>query len=184
MKRALVLIDLQNDYFENGSHTLHQPDVAVKNAQKVLEYARDNQIPVIHVQHIATNEGADFFLPETAGAAIHKAVQPQAEEKVILKHYPNSFRETGLQDYLKNISISELILCGMMTDVCVAATVRAAMDLGYTTTILGDACATEDRELYGEKVAAETVHEACLAGLTALGNLYATVKTTQDFLKG
>jgi nicotinamidase-related amidase len=182
MKKALVLIDIQNDYFANGTHTLYQPEIASANAKKILEHSRDNNIDVIHIQHLAINEGADFFLPNTKGAEIHEDVRPLSEEKIIIKHYPNSFRDTVLQEYLTERGIDELLICGMMTDVCVATTVRAAMDLGYTTTVIGDACATEDRKLYGKTLPAKQIHESFLAGLTALGNLYATVLTTQEYL--
>jgi nicotinamidase-related amidase len=182
MKKALVLIDIQNDYFDNGNHVLYQPEIASGNAKKILEYSRENKIDIIHIQHLSMNEGADFFLPDTKGAEIHEDVTPINEEKVIVKHYPNSFRDTELHQYLTEKGITELLICGMMTDVCVATTVRAAMDLGYTTTVIGDACATEDRMLYGKIIPAKQIHESYLAGLTALGNLYATVLTTQEYL--
>ncbi|MHC0445111.1 cysteine hydrolase family protein [Flavobacterium sp. 3-218] len=182
MKKALVLIDIQNDYFANGNHVLYQPEIASKNAKKILENSRDENIEIIHIQHFSTNEGADFFFPNTIGAEIHSDVKPHAGEKIIIKNYPNSFRDTELQQYLAEKQITELLICGMMTDVCIAATVRSAMDLGYRTTIIGDACATEDRTLYGNSIPAKQIHESVLAGLTALGNLYATVITTDNYL--
>lgn len=182
MKKVLVLIDLQNDYFSNGNHVLYQPEIAVNNARKVLEHSREQNIDVIHIQHLSINEGADFFLPNTKGAEIHQDVQPIDGEKIIIKHYPNSFRDTELHRYLNQKKIEEIVICGMMTDVCVAATVRAAKDLGYTITVVGDACATEDRTLYGKTISAKQINESFLAGLTALGNLYAEVLTTQEYL--
>lgn len=182
MKKALVIIDIQNDYFPGGTHTLFEVEQAGSNAHEVLVYARNKGFEIIHVQHIAVNEGADFFLAETEGAKINNCVQPNDGEKIIIKNYPNSFRDTDLLNHLRKNEINDLVVCGMMTDVCVAATVRAAMDFGFNTTIIGDACATEDRQLYGKTVEAKDIHTSFLAGLTALGNVYADVITTEQFL--
>lgn len=183
MKEALLIIDIQNDYFEGGTHTLVKADEAGQNAKQVLQWFRAQHIPVVHIQHIAANEGADFFLLNTPGANIHAYVSPLANEKIIIKNYPNSFRETALLDHLKENGITDLVICGMMTDVCVDATVRAAMDLGFVTTVIGDACATRNRELYGKNIDAEEISNAYLAGMTALGGLYANVMTTTEFIK-
>ncbi|WP_326983396.1 cysteine hydrolase family protein [Chryseobacterium sp. MYb264] len=183
MKNALLIIDIQNDYFPGGSHTLDQPENAGENAGKLLENARKIGMEIIHIQHIAVNDGADFFLPDTYGAEIHECVKPVGNEKIIKKNYPNSFRETELLTYLQAGQIENIVVCGMMTDVCVDATVRAAMDLGFSTTLIGDACATESRTLYGEVIEARGIHSGYLAGLTALGGLYANVITTEDYLK-
>jgi nicotinamidase-related amidase len=182
MKKALLIIDIQNDYFNGGSHTLTDAALAGENARFVLDYARSKNIPVIHIQHIAVNPGADFFLPDTHGAAFHPSVKPLPGEQVIVKNYPNSFRETNLLKYLQENRIADLIVCGMQTDVCVDATVRAAKDYNFSITVIGDACATRDRELYGKTIKAETVHESYLAGMTALGNLYAKVIPTIELL--
>ena len=181
MKKALLIVDVQNDYFEGGSHTLVNAAEAGKNAGAALQAARERGIPVVHIQHLAVNEGADFFLPDTDGAGIHKLVSPAPGEIIIVKNYPNSFRETSLLAHLRQNGISDLIVCGMMTDVCVDATVRAAMDFGFNTTVIGDACATRNRELYGQTLAAETVNKSYLAGMTALGGLYAQVITAAEF---
>lgn len=86
---------------------------------------------VVHIQHIARRPGATFFRPETAGAAIHDAVHPAAGETVIVKHHPNSFRETTLLQALRSVNASRLVHAGMMTHMCVDTTVRAAADLGF-----------------------------------------------------
>jgi nicotinamidase-related amidase len=144
-----------------------------------LENFRNKNFPVIHVQHIATKPGATFFLPDTTGAEIHKNVQPTDAEKVILKHFPNSFRETELLSHLKEKEITDLVICGMMTHMCIDTTTRAAKDFGYDSTLIGDACATRDLEINGEKVKAADVHNAFLA---ALNSTYATIKTTKEYL--
>ncbi|SEW18008.1 Nicotinamidase-related amidase [Chryseobacterium wanjuense] len=181
---ALLIIDVQNDYFKGGNMPLVGAEEAGKNTQKVLEYFRKNNLPVINIKHIATNDGATFFLPDTKGAEINSLVEPKNGEKVMVKHYPNSFRETELLAYLQSKQIKNLVITGMMTDVCVESTTRAAFDLGFTNTIIGDATATRDREVNGQVVKAAEVQRSFLAGISALGNLYAQIVNTNDFLNG
>lgn len=179
---ALLIIDVQNDYFPGGKMTLEKSVQAAENTRRILEYFRNNHLPVIHIQHISTNDGAAFFLPGTDGAKINHLVLPEKDEKVIVKHFPNSFRETDLLDYLQSKNIKNLVITGMMTDVCVESTTRAAFDFGFTNIIIGDATATGNRELNGEVIKAEEVQRSFLAAISALGNLYALVMNTNEFL--
>lgn len=179
MNTALILIDIQNDYFENGAMTLVNSEKAGENAKKVLEVFRSKYLSVVHIQHIATRPDATFFLPNTLGAEINVAVKPLITEKVIVKHFPNSFKETELIDYLRSENVTNLVVCGMMTHMCIDATVRAAKDSGFNITLIGDACATKDLVINGEVIAAEKVHKSFLA---ALNYFYATVITTEQYL--
>ena len=180
MKTSLLLIDIQNDYFDGGTMTLVNADKASENAKLILENFRKLSLPVIHIRHIATKPDATFFLPDTYGSEIHKNVLPIENEKVIIKHYPNSFRETELLESLKETEITDLVICGMMTHMCVDATVRAAKDFGFNCTLIGDACATKELEINDEKVKAVDVHNAFLA---ALKSTYATIISTNDYLR-
>jgi nicotinamidase-related amidase len=180
MDTALIIIDIQNDYFHNGSMALVGSDKACENAKLILNKFRANCLPIIHIQHIAKRPGSTFFLPETVGAKIHNTVQPLENEKVIIKHFPNSFRETELLAYLKALNIKNLVLCGMMTHVCVDATTRAAKDYGYNCILIGDACATKDLEIDGQIVKSQEVQNSFLA---ALNYYYSSVKTTEQFLQ-
>jgi nicotinamidase-related amidase len=126
--KALLLIDIQNDYFPGGKMELVSPESAAANAEIVLSCFRRNKLPIIHVQHINTRAGATFFLPETEGARIHSRVSPQPGEHLIVKHAPNSFYETNLIDIVREQSVTELTVCGMMTHMCIDTTVRAAKD--------------------------------------------------------
>jgi nicotinamidase-related amidase len=181
-KTALVIIDIQNDYFPGGTMELVSADEAASKAANILSYFRRKEMPVIHVQHIALQEGATFFLPNTKGAEIHKNVTPLKTEKVITKNFPNSFRDTEVLDYLKENNISKLILCGMMTDVCVDSTTRAAMDFGFENTIITDAVTTRNREFNGKVIPAEQVTESYLSGLNALGGLYAKLESSEKYI--
>jgi nicotinamidase-related amidase len=179
MKTALIIIDIQNDYFDKGTMPLVEVNKAGNNARLILESFRAAGLPVIHIQHIAARPTAAFFLPDTTGAEIHDIVKPFENEKIIVKHYPNSFRETELLDYLKCNNITDLVICGMMTHMCIDATTRAAKDFGLNIILIEDACATRNLEFNGKVIKAEEVHKSFLA---ALNYFYATVKTTQQYL--
>jgi nicotinamidase-related amidase len=179
MKKALILIDIQNDYFEGGANTLSGTFLAAKNARLVLDDFRSKGWPIIHVQHVATRPTATFFLPGTKGAEIYVDVRPLTGEKLIVKHFPNSFRETDLLAYLQSIDAYQLVICGMMTHMCVDATTRAAKDFGFECTVVGDACATKDLEINGRNVKSTDVQASFLA---ALSYFYASVMTTSTYL--
>ncbi len=179
MQTALLLIDLQNDYFENGAMPLFRAEDAVQQAARVLKSFRAKHEQVVHIQHIATRSTATFFLPDTVGAEMHLSVKPEHNEAVIVKHYPNSFRETELLETLQQKGITHLVVCGMMTHMCVDATVRAAKDLGFEITLIGDACATRNQEWNNEEVPAAMVHTSFLS---ALSYFYANVVTANNFL--
>jgi nicotinamidase-related amidase len=169
---ALVVIDIQNDYFPGGTMELEGAEAAGEKAFHTLSAFRQKQIPVIHVRHLSLRPGATFFIPGTRGAEIHESVRPLAGETVVEKNFPNSFRATGLQELLEKQGIKNLVVAGMMTHMCVDASVRHAADLGYKVTLLADACATRAQSYGGEKVPARQVHTAFLA---ALNGFYAKV---------
>ncbi len=168
MQQALLLVDIQNDYFPQGAMPLVGSVEAGACAGQLLAAFRQQQLPIIHIQHIATRQGAGFFLPDTEGALIHACVAPQAGEAVLQKHYPNSFRDTGLLHHLQQHNITQLVIAGMMTHMCIDTTTRAAADLGFQCVLAQDACATKDLSFAGETVAAAQVHTAFLAALNGL----------------
>ena len=178
--QALLIIDIQNDYFDGGANPLAGALEASLKARRLLNAFRQDALPVIHIQHVSLREGSGFFLPNTKGVMIHENVSPLIHEKIIQKSYPNSFYDTELLSYLKTNDITDLVICGMMTHMCVDATTRAAKDLGFNCTVISDACATKNIELQGKNVTAENVQ---IAFLGALGYYYSTVQTTDEYLR-
>jgi len=174
---ALVVIDIQNDYFPGGKMELEGAEAAAAKAGVAIEKFRNGKLAVIHVRHLSVRPGATFFVPGTRGAEIHASVQPAAGEPVIEKNFPNSFRATVLEERLKALGVKNLVVAGMMTHMCVDASVRQAADLGYKITLLGDACATRAQSYGGETVPARQVHAAFLA---ALNGFYAKVINTHE----
>jgi nicotinamidase-related amidase len=169
MNTALILIDIQNEYFEGGKNPLVGPDAAVQQARRLLDVFRAGGRPRVHIQHIAaTKPGAVTFQAGTPGVEIHPLLQPQlsAAEVVFQKHYPNSFRETPLLEHLRALGIERLVIAGMMTHMCVEATTRAAYDFGFECWVAQDACATKALTFEGHTIPAEHVHFAFLAALT------------------
>jgi nicotinamidase-related amidase len=174
---ALVVIDIQNDYFPGGAMELEGAEAAGVKAGIAVKSFRERKLPVIHVRHLSVRPGATFFLPGTRGAEIHASVQPASGETVVEKNFPNSFRSTALETHLKDSGVKNLVVAGMMTHMCVDASVRHAADLGYKVTLLGDACATRAQSYGGETVPARQVHAAFLA---ALNGFYAKVVNTHE----
>lgn len=180
MDTALLVIDIQNDYFPGGANPLFEAGKAAAKAADIIELSRKKGWPVIYIQHFSTRPGSTFFVPDTFGVEIESSVRPLPGEKIIPKHFPNSFRETGLEAYLRELGVKKLVVCGMMTHMCVDATVRAAKDLGFEVTLVGDACATCDLAIWGKFVQAKAVHESFLA---ALAYFYAGVVKADEFVE-
>ena len=179
MKQGLVIIDVQNDYFEGGSMELVRMEAAADNCRNLLNRFRDQKAPIFHIQHLSVRPGATFFVPETEGCEINQRVKPQADEPLVVKNFPSAFRDTGLQNLLKNAGVEQLVVCGAMTQMCIDTTVRAAFDLGYNCQLISDACATKDLQFEGRTVPALAVQDTFMA---SLNGLFAAVSTTEGFL--
>lgn len=180
MTRALLLVDVQLDYFPGGAFPLVGPDAAADAARTVLEHARASGDEVVHVFHTATEPDATFFVPGTPGVGFHPAVAPLDGETVVEKHEPNSFVGTGLEGTLRDRGVTELVVLGMMSSMCIDSTTRAASELGFTCTVVADACAAPDLVFGDTTVPGATVHAAFMA---ALDGSFATVTTSADLVR-
>ncbi|HKI92667.1 MAG TPA: cysteine hydrolase family protein [Gaiellaceae bacterium] len=179
MARALVIVDIQDDYFPGGKFPLVGPDAAAERAASLLEAFRAAGETVVHVRHVWDEPDAAFMKPGTPGIEINAAVAPLPGELVISKEHPNAFLETELERTLRDVGVEQLVVCGMMTSMCVDATVRAAADLGFDVSVAHDACAAPDLQFGDRRVAAADVHAAFLA---ALGSSYARVAAADELL--
>lgn len=167
---ALVLVDCQNTY-TYGVMELDGVQAALDEAAALLDRARTAGIPVIHIQHDA-GVGSPYDITAEIGAIVD-AVAPRDGEPVVVKQFPNSFVQTDLDERLKAVGASNLVLAGFMTHMCINSTARGAFSLGYAPTVVAGATAT--RALPG--VGGETVPAAALqsASLAALNDLFAVV---------
>jgi len=167
-KKALLIIDIQEFYFPEGSVPLVNPLEAAINAKELLNVFRNRDLMIIHIRHNAS-----------LGGDIHPLVMPLENEEVITKNKANAFIGTNLLDYLHNNKITDLTICGMQTHMCVEAATRAASDYGFNCTVIEDACATRDLKYRDNTIKAIEVHYSTLS---SLNRTYATIKTTQQFL--
>lgn len=179
MKTALILVDLQNDYFTGGQMELVGMDEASTKAGQLLSHFRENELSTFHIQHIATNPDAGFFLPNTEGAELHDSIKPLPGETIVQKHFPNSFRETTLAEELGKAKIDRVVICGAMSHMCIDATTRAAADSGLECVLVHDTCATRDLEFEGRTIPAREVHDSFMA---SLGWAYAKTLTLEEFV--
>lgn len=174
MNTALLIIDIQNDYFPGGNMELVGPLEAARKAAGLLQCFREHIGHHVHIQHVSTGPGATFLRPGDRGSDIHDSVAHFEGEPIVHKHHPNAFRETGLLDLLRGWGIGRVVIAGMMTHMCVDATARAAADLGFELIVAEDACATRDLSFGGTVVPAEHVHKAFLAALRSYGQVMPT----------
>ena len=177
--QLLILIDIQNDYFLGGNMELYQMEAAAEKASQVLTLFRKKNWPIVHVQHLSVKPNASFFIPQSHGAEIHTSVFPQKNEQIVQKNFPNSFRQTNLEELIKSHNINHLVICGAMSHMCIDTTTRAACDLGYQITLIHDACATRNLIFNEEVVEAAKVQAAYMA---ALNGSFAHVIGASEFL--
>ena len=175
MKKALIVIDLQNDYFSGGNMELVNIDVALKKTNQLIKFARQQEYKILIIQHFAEKE-ASFFAPDTEGVEINKNLDIQSGI-IISKNYPNSFRGTKLAEELQTNNIENLIVCGAMSQMCIDTTVRAGFDLGYKIELASDACDTRDLQFKNKIIKAKEVHNSFMS---ALGSAFCTVKDTNE----
>jgi nicotinamidase-related amidase len=179
MARGLLIIDIQRDYFPGGAYPLVEPEAAAETARRLLDAFRAGGEPVVHLQHIWDAPDAAFMRPGTDGVEIHSLVAPAEGEPVLEKEQPNGFLGTRLAEELAARGVDSLVVAGMMSSMCVDATVRAAVDQGLSVTVVHDACAAPNLEFRGETIAAATVHGAFMA---ALADGYAAVVDADSLL--
>ncbi len=171
---TLLIIDIQNDYFEGGLNPLVGSNRASLSARQLLQFFRNRKLPIIHIKDLSFHT----LSKEARGAEFHPNVLPIDGEQVFAKSYPNAFRETFLEDYLDQIKATKLVICGMMTHLSVESTSRFAKDLGYDITVIGDACASCDLIWENDLIPAEVVQSVHLA---SLHRNFARVMDTRQF---
>lgn len=178
-KQALIVVDIQNDYFPGGKWILDGVDAAADNAARIIEAARQSGDLVVHIRHETLAEDAPFFVPGTDGSQLHAKANNRVDETVIVKHFMNPYRETPLKTLLDSHGIENVVVVGNMSHMCIDAVTRASDDFGFKVTVIHDACATHDLEFNGTKVPASQVHAAFMA---AMQFGYANVVATETFL--
>jgi nicotinamidase-related amidase len=176
---VVIIVDAQREYLD-GAVPLANVENALVEIKKLLSRARSLNVPIFHVVH-HTQPGAPIFAPDSATSQIIDAVRPEGTERVISKSLPSAFVNTDLAKYLQSTDRKEVVVAGFMTHMCINATTRSAVDLGFTPTVLGSACATRDLPgADGSVIPARIVHESNLA---SLADLIACVANSIDDLR-
>jgi len=160
---TLIMIDCQNTY-TRGPMELVGVQEALDQAAELLDRARSAGIPIVHIQH-DDGEGSIYDVRGESGAIVDR-VAPRGDEPVIVKNRPNAFVGTDLEERCAK-SGQDVVLAGFMTHMCISASARAALDLGYQATVPADATATRALPAHdgGAPIDARTVHRTALAEL-------------------
>lgn len=159
MKKALLLIDLQNDYFFGGKYPLWNAEATLANSLQAVESAQRKGISVVLIQHVADSAKgvAPFFNAGSEGACIHPRLLAAAPDApVVVKAYADAFYRTNLEQTLAERGITDLLIGGMMTQNCVTHTVLSKAAEKYCVSVLPDCCTT----------AAELLHKIALSALS------------------
>jgi nicotinamidase-related amidase len=171
MTKALLVIDLQNDYFPGGKFPLWNTEVVVANIEQAIKEARTKGIAVIHIQHIADPKMgiAPFFNQGTEGAGIHPRILAAAPDApVVVKEYADGFVGTKLDEVLSGLGVDELLVCGMMTQNCVTHTAISKSAEKYKVTVLTDCCTTVNEMLHNIALHALSTRVSLLSAKEAI----------------
>lgn len=179
MKLGLIIIDVQNDYFEGGQMALENTSQTLTNILKVKEFFENNNLPIYLIQPVNDSEST-FFKSGSFGAEIHASLSSIiTSSQLIVKQFPNSFLNTNLENRLKKAAVEQIVIVGMMTHMCVDSTTRAAKELGYEPILIRDCCTTRSLTFQSETVSMNDVQTVFFS---ALSN-FSKVITVTDFLK-
>ncbi len=170
MKKALLIIDIQNDYFPGGSYPLWNSEATLSQIESAIKLAHDSGVAVVHIQHVADESRgiAPFFNKNTEGVKIHDRILAAAPgAPIVIKNYADSFYETNLEETLTSLGPEELLVCGMMTQNCVTHTAISKSAETYKVSVLQDCCTSVD----------EMIH---LIALNAVSTRVALANSTDD----
>jgi nicotinamidase-related amidase len=180
MKRALLVIDVQNEYFPGGLLPVSYPQGSMENILNVIETAQLNGVMVIVIQHTAPQPGSKTFVKDSWGWTLHDSIKNNGYDYLIEKNLPGSFTGTNLEDILKENGIDTVAISGYMTQMCCDTTARQAFHLGYSVEFLSDATGTLDISNYAGKVTAEELHRSILV---TQAMRFSKVLSTDDWIK-
>lgn len=151
MSKALLVIDVQNDYFSGGNFPLWNTEAVLANTLGAIAAAQVQGVPVILVKHVANSSRglAPFFNEGTHGVELHPAIAAAAPDApVVVKSFADSFHQTNLEELLESMGVTELLVCGMMTQNCVTHTAIAKTAEKYAVSLLTDCCTTVSEILH------------------------------------
>lgn len=178
MKRALLVIDVQNEYF-TGKLPVTYPASSFAQILKAVDAANEHAIPVILIRHGAP-ENAAAFAKGSTGWELHTELLSRSYVRIIDKALPGSFTNTELESCLRELGVDTLVISGYMTQMCCDTTARQAMHLGFTVEFLADATGTLDIANYAGMITAEELHKAILI---TQAMRFSKVRSTDEWIK-
>lgn len=147
-RQALLVIDIQNDYFPGGHYELWEAENTLTRIEGAISRAREQKLPIFLIQHVGS-ENSPFFAPGTAGVDIHPRLLAAAPDApIIVKRHADSFLDTSLAAGLAEHAVDELLICGMMTQNCVTFTALSRQAERYAVKVLADCCTTVSRMIH------------------------------------
>ena len=172
-ERALIVIDVQNDYFPGGAWALPGAERALPNIRRLIERARARQEPVVFIQHVPP-PGSPVFAQGTRGGELHAQLDVRPGDARLQKAHPSAFQDTALQETLRQAGVKAVDVCGFMTQMCCDTTTREAYARGYTVRLFKDACAARDLTVDGQTIPHDVVHKVSLGALARFAQVLPT----------
>jgi nicotinamidase-related amidase len=180
-KRALIVIDVQNEYFDGALPITHPSrDESLANITKAMDAARAAGVPVVVVEHEDTEADSPIFRPGTHEQELRPEVAEREADHHVVKRLPGSFTGTDLGEFLEAQGVDRVSIAGYMTHMCVDTTAREAAHRGLEVEILDDATGTLSLENHGYAAEGEELHRATLV---AQGQFFADVLSTDAWLE-
>ena len=177
-KRALIVIDVQNEYF-TGLLPVCYPQNTLPNVLAAIDEAKNSDIPIIIVQHTLTTPDAKAFINGTKSWELLDEIKNIEYDHYIEKNFPSAFVGTDLEEWLRSHDIDTVVISGYMTQFCCDTTARYAYHLGFNVEFLSDAVATLAFENKAGKVSAEELHRTILV---VQASRFSNVMSTQEWI--
>ena len=172
-EKALIVIDVQNDYFPGGVWHLPDAEKALPNINRLIELARERGDAVVFVQHV-TPPGAPVFAEGSEGGKLHADLGIRPDDVLFQKRHPSAFQDTGLHEHLQQQGVTAVDVCGFMTQMCCDTTSREAYSRGYTVRLFRDATAAKPLTVDGETLPHDLVHKVSLGALQSFAKIVTT----------
>lgn len=148
-KKALIVIDIQNDYFPDGNFPLWNTDKTLNNILSAIKSAQNKDIPIILIQHVSSDPHAQFFAKGSKGVKLHPLILERTPNaKIVIKNYADAFYQTELEKVLSEYDVNELLITGMMTQNCVTHTALSKSAEKYKIKILQDCTTTVNEAIH------------------------------------
>ena len=180
MKRALVVIDVQQEYFGDGGLPIEYPpvNVTLPNIGRAMDAARGAGVPVVVVQH-SSPAGSPLFAKGSPKWQLHPTVGERKRDHYIEKGWPSVFTGTDLADWIARHGIDTLTIVGYMTQNCDASTIFEAMHRGLKVELLADASGAPSYKNAAGEASAEEIHRVFRV---VFHSNFATVASTDGWI--